>query len=205
MYSKFKIYYQTQQNIHDILLNKKRLTKRKWKKFLTSQKIKAKQNKPKVFLKPIRVKTLYNERLKSYRKFNYFYGGLKKKQLKKNYNLLKNKKNIIDNLIVNLEKRLDIVLYKTSIFKSLFEIQQLISHNKIKINWSLVKSKNYMLEVGDYIWICPEIQQFEVIMLPSYLEWNNSLNLLCLFKQPKIVNLYYSFNFNKTFILDFLK
>lgn len=194
---KFKIYYQTLQNINDICFLKKNLNKKKWKTY----KSKNKKN----FLIPIRIKTLYRERLMSYKKFNHFYGNFKKRQLKKQYNLLKNKMNIIDHLIVNLEKRLDIFLYRSGFFHSLFEIQQFINHKKIKINWDFITIKSFKLKIGDYVYIDNKNQLFKSELFPPYMEWNPSLNLLCIFCQPKINDFYYTFTFNKSFIIDFIK
>lgn len=202
MTPKLKIYYQTQQNIHDILFFNKGLTKKKWKKYTKKWGSEKLGND---FLKPVKLKTLYNDRLLSYRKFNSFYGYLKKKQLKKQYNVLKKKTNVMDHFLIRLEKRLDIFLFRSTMFKSLFEIQQLISHKKIKVNWKTVNIKNYQLNIGDCIYVCPEIQKFKSLVLPPYMEWNNSLNLLCLFKDPEVTDIYYTFSYNKNFILDFLK
>lgn len=202
MTPKFKIYYQTQQNIHDILFLNKSLKKKKWKKYtkkLNSNKFGTD------FLKPVKIKTLYNDRLLSYKKFNSFYGNLRKNQLKNQYNVLKKKTNVMDRFLIGLEKRLDIFLYRSTLFKSLYEVQQLISHKKIKVNWITVNIKNHQLNVGDYIFICPEIQKFKSSVLPPYMEWNNSLNLLCLFKNPEVSDIFYTFSYNKDFILDFLK
>lgn len=52
---------------------------------------------------------------------------------------------------MNLEQRLDLLLYRTRLFKSLFDIQQKISHNLIKLNYSSNTFKNHKMKVGDYV------------------------------------------------------
>jgi len=83
-----------------------------------------------------------------------FYGDISEKQFKKlirKSNLYNSKSNY--SLIVLLESRLDICLYRLNFTKSLPEARQLISHKHILVNNSIANSKGHTLKPGDLIQI----------------------------------------------------
>ena len=92
------------------------------------------------------------------------------KQLKNEFNKIKVSKFKVDMLILNLEQRLDIILYRTKLFKSLFDIHQKINHNLIKLNHELNSFKNRKMDVGDYVSISDSCELFVSKLLPVYVE-----------------------------------
>lgn len=103
-------------------------------------------------------KKKYKTILQNKKKLNLFYGGLLKKQIKKNkFMLAKNKNLYINKFNRNLafielfEKRLDVVLYRSHFVPTIIEARQLISHNHIKINKKVINKKSYILKPGDFI------------------------------------------------------
>ena len=202
---KYKIYNQTQENINDIKTPVK-LKKKKWKRFLLQ--FDELNNNKKTFNKSQSLKHLYKQRLLERQKFKTFYGLLNNKKLKKYYLKVKTKHSIslINNLIVNLETRLDLLLWRSKLFKSMFEIHQTINHGFVKLNNDLSTKKNINIKLGDYIWIDPAVQRYNSknIILPGYLEWNNKLNILVLIRKPEISDIQYSFKFNPVLIFNYL-
>ena len=230
--SKLKIYYQTKQKLDDAKLANKNLRRRKWfffrkkkvfKSFFFKQKSnktkkgheqrrtikwvaikKSKLSKQKQNVRPIKIKLLYKERLLNRQKFKYFYGCLNNKQLKNEFNKITALSFKIDNLIMNLEQRLDLLLYRTRLFKSLFDIQQKISHNLIKLNYSSNTFKNHKMKVGDYVWLSNSCGLFKSNLLPVHLEWSPKLRICVLIKEPTIPTLKYPFKFNKQLLFEYL-
>lgn len=202
VYKKYKIYNQTNENIHNNVFITK-LKKKKWK-FL------VKLNKKNISLKkPIILKHLYKERLKERQKLKTFYGVLTTKRLKTLYQNIKNrhKSFIIENLLNKLEQQLCLILWHTRMFASIFEIKQYISHGFIKINDKKITNSNIFIKPGDIIFISKKIQKFsnDNIILPSYLEWNKNVNILTLIKKPEKNDRQHTFIFNPVLIFDYLK
>ena len=142
-----KICFQNNENIH-VNLKLFKLHKKKWnifkKKLKFQKKIKIIEKKQK----------FYKKRLFEKKQFKKYYGCLPEYQLK---NILKklNKKdkkfNIFQNFILLLENRLDIVIRKLRITKTIYKAKQIISHNKVKINGNIINKSNFLLKEGDII------------------------------------------------------
>lgn len=202
---KYKIYNQTQENINDIKTPQK-LKNKKWKRFLLQ--FDGPNENKRTFNKSQSLKHLYKQRLLERQKFKMFYGLLNNRKLKKCYSKIKTKHSIslIDNLVINLETRLDLILWRSKLFKSIFEIHQIINHGFIKINNKVLTKKNITVKLGDYIWIDPAVQRFtnKDIILPSYLEWNDKLNILVLVRKPEMSDIQHSFKFNPVLIFNYL-
>lgn len=199
---KFKIYNQTHENIHDISLTTKLKTK-KWN-FLE----KFHSVKPTSLIKPVTLKYLYKVRLNERQKFKKFYGYLSDRKLKTLYTKIKNKNTsfLINNLTVLLECRLNMILWRTSLFSSIFKIHQNINHGLIKINTKVNREHNFIVRPGDIITISPKIIDFDNTdqILPLYLEWNKYINTLTVIRNPELIDIQYSFNTNPTLIFDYL-
>lgn len=109
----------------------------------------------------------YASRGKSYKKrvrnnftlvkrFRLYYGGLSRKELRKNMDYILSKKNKnfnhINTFFIEIfEKRLDTVLFRARFSKSIRDSKQLVSHGKIFVNKRIVKSSSYKLKEGDII------------------------------------------------------
>jgi len=84
------------------------------------------------------------------------------------------------NFIQFLERRLDVILYKSGLVKTLYQSRQLINHKKVLIN-KVVQSKiDYLLNIGDFI---------EFTNLPKNYIKNNLKNI----KKKKDVKKFLSF------------
>ena len=91
--------------------------------------------------------------------FGLFYGGLKKKYLKKSILQAINTKthitpSLVDfryNVLKFFESRLDTVIYRTSFSLSIKEASQLILHGHVLVNNNPVKSKSYILKTNDLV------------------------------------------------------
>ena len=85
-------------------------------------------------------------------KLRRFYGNLRLKQFKRNFknlNLLPHFAN--KSFAYFLESRLDVVLYRSNFFKSIFCAKQVINHKKVYVNGVLVNKPGYRLKMDDVI------------------------------------------------------
>jgi len=88
------------------------------------------------------------------------------KQIKKQVTFVVKRKNIIKNsqikvnqFFLNLmEKRLDVVLYRSHFILSIRNAQQLILHKHIQVNGLTTTNPSHIIKKGDLITISPKIQ-----------------------------------------------
>lgn len=88
------------------------------------------------------------------KRFNYFYGGLLKKNLKKQMTAIYNSKQDRDFKRVALEffeSRLSSVLYRSHFCHSMRNASQVIDHGHVTVNGTTVRNKSYILKQGDLI------------------------------------------------------
>lgn len=98
------------------------------------------------------------QQLKERKKFSLFYGHLTRKQIVNLFKKAQNFKGYFSrNLFSLLERRLDIVVYRTGLTRTIAEARQLIKHNKILVNNTKVNVSSYLLHPGDVISIKSEI------------------------------------------------
>ena len=141
-----KICFQNNENIHSNL-NLSKLNKKKWNLF-------KKRLKYKKEVKPEKRNKFYQKRLFAKQQFKFFYGCLPEYQLKNLFQKLKNKKgkiNVFNKLNILLESRLDIVVVRLKLARSIFQSKQLINHGKIKVNNKIINKPNFLLKEGDII------------------------------------------------------
>lgn len=122
-----------------------------------------------LYKRPKKKKNLYKERLIAKQQFKNFYGCIPEYQLKNLFYYLKNKSNnnnIIQKFIIFLESRLDMVIYRAQITKSIFQAKQIINHGKIKVNNKIITSSNFILNRGDII----TLNNFKIIKNYNYIK-----------------------------------
>lgn len=177
--TKFKPLYKKLINLRENVLNRRKVLKfdkKKWGKFIHFYKGKLKwyrKFKPNnqdlyvVSKHPNRYtayKKNFKNTLQAYKALKLFLGNTQKRILKDNVLKAKNQKNKNINkvFIELLEKRLDLVLYRSKFCHSVRNAQQFISHGRVLVNNKIVKSKSYNLNKGDLISIKPKYyKQFE--------------------------------------------
>jgi small subunit ribosomal protein S4 len=116
------------------------------------------------FYNPFKQK--YKSKLLNKKKISLFYGNFLEKYLKKQVNLVvENKKKILKNqtnlnsfFLSLIEKRLDVVLYRSHFVLSIRNAQQLIIHRHIKVNGVLTTNPSYNLKQGDIIEVNKKMQ-----------------------------------------------
>ena len=199
---KYKIIYQSKENVWGIHRYKKKFSSKKWSR-LTYRLDKRRYFLFRQYRRPRSLKVVRKQRLLNKQKFKSFYGHISYSKLKKEYNQIKQNQpsNIIDTLIINLEKRLDIFLVRSRIYRSIFQAKQAIKHNFIYVNDKIISHSNYKLKNGDFIKI--PTNYLKIKQLP-YTEINRSLNLLIFLRNPKRHEIKYKFNFYGKYLFEYL-
>lgn len=127
------------------------------------------------------------QQLKERKKFSLFYGHLTRKQILNLFNKIKKNKGYFSkNIFSLLERRLDVVLYRSGLLKTIAEARQLIKHKKILVNKKVINVPSFLLNPGDFVSIQPKM----VDSLTNQLA--NSLKTKRVKNHPKIVRDFYS-------------
>lgn len=151
---RYKPLYKKFINLKETIQYKKKIinfNKLKWKKFKKINFINIKKNFNildhnnycvSIFYKNIFKKRFFSQ-LQLNRKFNLFYNYLPQKYL----NSIKKKNNFLE----ILEKRIDLILYRSHFVLSIRAARQLIIHNKININKKITNCSSFLLKTGDLL------------------------------------------------------
>ena len=119
------------------------------------------------------------------------------KKFKRNFNQLSLPVNLTTRSFAYfLESRLDVVLYRSNLFPSIYAARQYISHKKVYVNGKLVTKPGYRLRVHDiavvsnpkilYLQLKERLQKNLVLTnYPAYLEVNYKLGAVILSKLPE--------------------
>lgn len=170
--------------------------KQKWKKLIKYElniKKKIRVYDHVIHFKPkfgFNFKNKFRFYLYSKQRLKFFYGKLSQKTLNQIYeNAYKKFKSQNNECLINknfylldlLEKRLDVILYRTTFVNSIRSAQQLISHGKIFINGKKITVNSYLIKKGDLLEIHSTFHKhllknmilFEnFLIIPKYLEIN---------------------------------
>ena len=204
--------------------------KQKWKKFILVQN--ELKNKKKIsliehniYLKPKYGYSFINKYkfyLYSKQRLKLFYGQLSNKNFnqiyKKVYNKFKINKCYSKNFFFFfsfLEKRLDVILYRTLFLNSIRCSKQLIYHGKVYINGKKITINSYLLKKGDFIEIHSSFHNnllkninlySSKLIVPKYLEINYKTLQFFVISEINCNKNSYNFpfwlNLNKLFILN---
>jgi small subunit ribosomal protein S4 len=129
-------------------------------------------------------------------KLRRFYGNIGKRKFKRLF-----KKPALDSNALGrsfayfLESRLDVILYRSNFFNSIFAARQAINHNKIYVNGNNVTKPSFTVFINDIVTVSQisdfykhfkqKLQNNKILTnYPSYLEINYKLGMIVLLKMP---------------------
>lgn len=153
------------------------------------------------FKLPEKKKDFFRERLHIRQHLKFFYGDITQKELKKLIKLFYKKRKYFENFFCFLETRLDIILLRSYMSQSIFQIHQFINHQYIYVNRKKVFSKSLLIKPGDVISF-RYLQFITVKKVPAYLEVNFSLKYMLLLRYPTIKEIYHPFPCHSEFFLN---
>jgi len=162
----------------------------------------------------------YYKRLMIYRLFRKFYNNIKMKQLKTLYIKWKGNE---EKYIINLEKRLDMILLRSGFVKSIYEARQFINHKQILVNGRIAGIPGYEIKVGDIVGFKEGKKKEQLVKRisemvegigypkrsvratgPKYLENHYGLLLTTLIYEPRLEEIKYPFTLNYATNLQFV-
>lgn len=129
-----------------------------------------------------RKKSDFGLQLLEKQKLKAIYGMIREKQLKRYYKeALRRKGNTAENLVQQLECRLDNVVYRLKLASTIFAAHQLVAHGHVLVNGKKVDIRSFQVRPGMEISIREKSQKMKPIHeaaeasgreVPTFLEWN---------------------------------
>ena len=141
-------------------------------------------------------------------KLRCFYGNLGARKFKRSFQSLSLSTNeVTRSFAYFLESRLDVILYRSNLFSSIYAARQYITHKKIYVNGKIVTKPGFRLKVDDIIVTLNakllynnfkmRLQNNVVLgNYPAYLEVNYKLGAIILCKLPLNEEVPYPFFMN---------
>lgn len=124
----------------------------------------------------------YGTQLREKQKVKRMYGILERQFREYYENARKNKGATGEQMLINIEKRLDNVVYRMGIGRSRKQARQIVNHGLITVNGKRVNIPSYSVKVGDIIAIKENKQNNECfkdlkgskIVMPKWLEFDTN-------------------------------
>jgi|694.fasta_scaffold155384_1 ribosomal protein S4 len=116
----------------------------------------------------------YKLQLKEQKKLSLFYGSLSKKQLQKYFLESSSAQGEFSKKFIGLlERRLDVILYRSQFVKNIVMAKQLITHKKVLVNQKIISVPSYLANPGDIISITESTKPRVVSSLQAVLKSQN--------------------------------
>lgn len=97
------------------------------------------------------------QQLKERKKLSLFYGHLTRKQISNLFDTVQTNKGYFSkNILSLLERRLDVIIYRSGLVTTIAEARQLIKHKKVLVNHNGINVPSYLLQPGDIVSLMPE-------------------------------------------------
>lgn len=189
---------------------------------VTSKNKKYTKNKNQPRKQQFRPLKMFKKRWQDSKNINSFYGNLKKNSLKVLINKCVHKYNPeisqTELLILYLEQRLDVLLFRSGLVSTIYEARQLINHKNVIVNGEKNNYISYIIQPGDLI----TIKKFDSYNIhtskgmyginnfccnpkfsTSHIWVNSNLNSCMLISYPDVTNIFYPFEANVESFFEF--
>ena len=151
-------------------------------------------------------------------KLRRFYGNISEKKIKRLFFEASLNSNFLGKSFLSLlESRLDVLLYRSKIFNSIFSARQHILHKGVYIDGALVHKSNYKVNLFSFVSIKNSNNLYKKIKeklkkkkffgnYPSYLEVNYKLGMILFYRMPSMHEVPFPFFLNyKHLVYSFFK
>lgn len=172
-----------------------------------------KPNPPGVHGARRRKKSDYGQQLEEKQKLKAVYGMLSEKQLVRYYKRASKRGETTKNLVVLLEARLDVVVYRLKLAPTIFAAQQLVAHGHVTVNGKKVDCRAFNVLPGMKISIKEKSKKMVLVQnalqntsqeVPEYLSVDPKKCEGELLNPPEIDQVGYPLTINLPVICDFL-
>ena len=155
----------------------------------------------------------FGNQLQAKQKLKGYYGNIGEKQFRRYYKeAVRRKGDTSENLIGELERRLDAVVYRMKFVPTVFASRQFINHGHIRINGKRVNIPSYKVKDGDVIEVREKSRQLPMVLLavesperdiPDYMEVNHNKMTGTFLRTPKFGDVPYPIQMEPNLVIEF--
>src|SRR5687767_11086161 len=107
----------------------------------------------------------FGTQLKAKQKLKGYYANLSERQFRKVYDeAVRITGHSSENLIGLLERRLDVVVYRSKFVPTVFAARQFVSHGHVKVNGQRVTIASIRLKVGDVVELTDKSKELAIVL-----------------------------------------
>ena len=142
-----------------------------------------------------------------------YHHNITEKQLHKYYSIALNEKgDTNENLLVILNRRLDITIYRLGIVPTMYSACQFVSHGHVLVNGKSVNIRSYLLREGDVITIDEKAKNFDFVKesiakqdrsIPAYLATDDEKMEYKFVRYPAVGEVPYPFNAEFNLVIEY--
>lgn len=155
----------------------------------------------------------YGTQLREKQKLKGYYGNITERQFRKIYTeALRRRGDTGENLIGLLESRLDTIVYRMGLVKSVFAARQFVSHGHVRVNGRKANIPSYSVKEGDVVEVREksknntkllEILQNPERSVPEYLEFDKDSLKGKYLRVPKLAEVPYPTIMQPNAVIEF--
>ncbi len=160
-----------------------------------------------------RKQTDYGLQLSAKQRLKGYYGNISEKRFRRYYKSAMNSKgDSAENLVGQLEHRLDAVVYRAKFVPTVFAARQFISHGHVLVNGKRVNIASYSLKLGDVVSVRDGSRDFPMVLeamnlaereVPEYVSVDDRKMSATLVRTPKLDDIPYPALMEPNMVIEF--
>ena len=157
--------------------------------------------------------TDYGVQLKAKQKLKFYYGNISEKQFRKIFKAAtKIRGDASENFIGLLERRLDIIIYRSNFVPTVFAARQFVNHKHVMVNGKVVNIPSYKIKPGDVVEIRDRSKNLNIVLeslqkmereVPAYLELDEKNKSVKYVNIPTFADVPYATQMEPHLIVEF--
>jgi small subunit ribosomal protein S4 len=155
----------------------------------------------------------FGTQLKAKQKLKGYYANLSERQFRKVYDeAVRITGDSSENLIGLLERRLDVVVYRSKFVPTVFAARQFVSHGHVKVNGQRVTIASIRLKVGDVVELTDKSKELAIVLeatqlaerdTPDYIEVDHKGMTAKLIRVPGLGDVPYPVQMQPNLVVEF--
>jgi len=155
----------------------------------------------------------YGTQLRAKQKLKAYYGNITEKQFFRLYEEARRMKgDSSENLIGQLESRLDAVLYRMCVVPTVFAARQFVNHGHVKVNGKRVNIPSFQVSEGDVIELKEKSKQLALVLesvasperdVPDYIDMDSKAMKATFTRKPKLADVPYPVKMEPNLVVEF--
>ncbi len=155
----------------------------------------------------------FGTQLKAKQKLKGYYANLSERQFRKVYDeAVRITGDSSENLIGLLERRLDVVVYRSKFVPTVFAARQFVSHGHVKVNGQRVTIASIRLKVGDVVELTDKSKELAIVLeatqlaerdTPDYIDVDHKGMTAKLIRVPGLGDVPYPVQMQPNLVVEF--